>query len=102
MTKVVHNGPGAPVNQPQHLVGDEGNPPNPISGQVVGAAPQSAPHEGPQGMDATDPHPAEEGHPYDSRHPGCQRPSTKDIGPNPAAHNGSAPRRPHNAGSGAE
>jgi hypothetical protein len=49
-----------------------------------------------------DPHPSDEEHPYRERHPGGANPPRIDIGPNPAAHNGTPPRRPHNAGSGPE
>jgi len=102
MTTVRHNQPGAPTNTPQHLPGDQGQPPNPTPGQGAGNAAAPGSHNGPQGLDASDPHPAEEGHPYDARHPGGANPPTKDIGPNPAVHDGSAPARPHNAGSGSE
>lgn len=52
-----------------------------------------------EGVDAADPHPEQEGDPYNARKPVGQHPPdlAKDIGPNPAKHNGSAPSRPHNA-----
>ena len=56
----------------------------------------------PPELDVADPHPSDEGDPYDARRPGGTHPPKKDIGPNPAAHDGEAPRRPHNAGSGPE
>lgn len=102
MKKVVINHPGAPVNTPQHLVGDEGMRPNPIPGKRAGTAPRGGPQRGPQGLDAADPHPPEEGNPYEARHPGGTNPPKNDLGPNPAVHDGKAPRRPHNAGSGAQ
>lgn len=100
MTNVRHNKPGAPTNTPQHLPDDQDRPLNPSSGQGAGNAASLGPHEGAQGLDPADPHPAEEGHPYDARHPGGANPPTKDIGPNPSVHSGTAPPRPHNAGSG--
>jgi hypothetical protein len=101
MTNARHNQPSAPTNTPQHLPGDQG-PPNPTRGRGAGNATSPGPHQGPQGLDTSDPHPAEEGHPYDARHPGGANPPTKDIGPNPAVHEGGAPARPHNADSGPE
>jgi hypothetical protein len=98
------NEPGAPVNTPQHLVGQtnaqEGTP----SGQTGSRAStqQTGPRTAPREVDVADPHPADEGHPYDARHPGGTNPPTKDLGPNPGIHNGTPARRPHNAGSGAE
>jgi len=57
-----------------------------------------------QGLDPADPHPSVEGNPYGAKRPGGANPPAPgtDIGPNPSKHNGSAPPRPHNAGSGAE
>ncbi|MEO8757227.1 MAG: hypothetical protein ABI398_05690 [Devosia sp.] len=50
-----------------------------------------------EGLDPDDPHPAEEGDPYNTRGPGgVVRGPTPDIGPNPAKHNGTAPPRPDN------
>ena len=102
MTSVRYNQPGAPANPPQHLPGDEGDPDNRPPGQGAGNAASPGPHVGPQGLDPADPHPPEEGDPYNARHPKGAKPPPKDIGPNPAVHNGSAPPRPHNTGSGAE
>ena len=102
MKKIVLNRPGSPVNTPQHLVGDEGNPPNPSAGQAAGTAPPPGPHRGPQGLDTSDPHPPEEGNPYEARRPSGTKPPKNDLGPSPAVHNGKAPPRPQNAGSGAE
>ena len=90
--KIRHNEPGAPVNTPQHLVGQEP--------KVAAATPETVeqvkldpPEETMQGLDRDDPHPAEEGKPYSARHPGGAHPPspTKDIGPNPAVHNGEPP-----------
>ena len=50
-----------------------------------------------EGLDSADPHPAEEGDPYDTRAPDSSKPDTPDIGPNPAKHDGTALRRPDNA-----
>jgi hypothetical protein len=101
-SSVRHNQPGAPANTPQHLPGDEGRPHNPKVSRGAADAAAPATHEGPQGLDAADPHPAEEGDPYDARHPGGANPPSEEIDPNPAVHDGAAPPRPHNAGSGAE
>jgi hypothetical protein len=100
MTNVRHNEPGAPTNTPQHP-GDQGDPDNRLPGQGAGNAAPPGPNEGPQGLDPADPHPAEEGDPYDARHPRA-KPPTENIGPNPAAQKGTAPPRPHSAGNGAE
>lgn len=54
------------------------------------------PHEGPQGLDSADPHPPEEGDPYDNHHPERAKPNTADIGPNPAKHDGTPPAKPRN------
>jgi len=52
-----------------------------------------------EGLDPADPHPAEEGDPYNARGPGAGlgKPTPKDIGPNPAVHDGTAPSRPDKA-----
>jgi len=50
-----------------------------------------------EGLDPADPHPAEEGDPYDTRRPVSSKSASPDIGPNPAKHAGTAPRRPDNA-----
>ena len=101
--KVRHNEPSAPVNTRQHLVGQqpdvtEGAPKAPAQASV------EAHEETMQGLDPAAPHPAEEGKPYAARHPGGAHPPSpnKDLGPNPAVHDGEAPPRPHNAGSGPE
>ena len=102
MTNGHQNLPNAATSTPIAVLSDEGRPPNPSSGQGAGNATAPGPHNGAQGLDSADPHPAEEAHPYDARHPGGANMPAKDIGPNPAVHNSSAPSRPHNAGSGAE
>jgi len=50
-----------------------------------------------QGLDSADPHPAEEGDPYNTKTPGAGKPQTKDVGPNPGVHDGTARPRPDNA-----
>ena len=59
----------------------------------------------PPEMDVADPHPSEEGHPYDAPDPGGDTaPPTEvekgraNIGPNPAVHDGEAPPRPKHSG----
>ncbi|MEO9231129.1 MAG: hypothetical protein ABI216_19580 [Devosia sp.] len=50
-----------------------------------------------EGLDPDDPHPAEEGDPYNTQHPsGVTKGPDPDIGPNPSKHDGTAPSRPHN------
>jgi hypothetical protein len=50
-----------------------------------------------EGLDPADPHPAEEGDPsYNTQHPDGVHPHPKDIGPNPARHDGNPPPRPNN------
>jgi len=89
------------TNPPQHLF-DEGVKVDERSlgaGAVV-VAPIPEPASPP------DPHPAEEEHPSLAPHPGGANPpfssleGDHDTGPNPALHDGTAPPRPHNAGSG--
>lgn len=70
MTNGHHNLPNAPTNTPTVVLSDEGRPPNPSSGQGAGNATAPGPNSGAQGLDSADPHPAEEAHPYDARHPG--------------------------------
>ena len=55
-----------------------------------------------EGLDPADPHPAEEGDPYNAHGPGADdnMPSAKDIGPNPAVHTGSPPPRRDNSSTG--
>jgi hypothetical protein len=103
--KIRHNDPGAPVNTPQHLVGEEpaiteGRP----TGQTAreGKTRQTGPGTSTPELDVADPHPADEGKPCAARHPGGANPPTNDLGPNPAIHDGSAPARPHNADTGPE
>ncbi len=97
------NRPGARTNPPQHLL-DGGVD---IDERSLGATvptPFAAPAIDP--ALPSDPHPAEEEHPYRARHPGGANPPVNapegdhDVGPNPALHDGTAPPRPHNAGSG--
>lgn len=49
-----------------------------------------------EGLDPADPHPAEEGDPYNTQHPDGVHPHSTDIGPNPARHDGNPPPRPDN------
>ncbi|MEO9229755.1 MAG: hypothetical protein ABI216_12550, partial [Devosia sp.] len=50
-----------------------------------------------ESLDPDDPHPAEEGDPYNTRDSGgVAKGPTPDIGPNPSKHDGAAPPRPHN------
>lgn len=101
-TLVPINRPGALTNPPQHLL-DGGVV---IDERSLGAtvpapfAPAIDPARPP------DPHPAREEHPFRAAHPGAANPAAEadvaehDIGPNPAEHDGTAPPRPRNAGSG--
>ena len=99
------NTPGAPTNTPQHLVGEqpeiqEGRPSH-LTGHE-GKTVQTGKGTTEPALDVADPHPANEEHPYREKKPGGADPPAKDLGPNPAVHNGEAPKRPHNTGSGAE
>jgi hypothetical protein len=81
----------------RHPTPGEGGP---STGQATGEG-TAAP-----GVDVADPHPSDEEHPYrEQGRGGASTPSdvpigNDDIGPNPGRHNGKAPPRPHNAGSG--
>ena len=83
------NRPGAATNPFQHLVDQ---PAAPASGDKVRQTGTASSAE-----DVADPHPSDEEHPYEARHPGGANPPSKDVGPNNAAHDGEAPRRPDNA-----
>ena len=103
MTKSVQNHPGGLTNTPQHLVGQEpevteGRPmPGDSHHRQTGAS------TAPKGVDVADPHPSNEEHPYRGKHrDAAHPPEAKDYGANPARHDGTAPPRPHNVGSGAE
>jgi len=102
MTKPAQNHPGGLTNTPQHLVGEETEitEGRPVPGNAHHR--QTGTGTAPEARDVADPHPANEEHPYRARHPGGAHPpdETKDYGANPAQHDGSAPARPHNAGSG--
>jgi hypothetical protein len=94
---------GKMTNTPQHLVGEQ---PEIAEGVASGVDPGKKTRQTGTGTshtnDVADPHPSDEEH-YDLvRHPGGANPPTKDIGPNPSKHQGAAPPRPHNAGSGPE
>lgn len=55
--------------------------------------------EGTAANDVADPHPSDEEHYDRNARPGGAEPPTgprPDIGPNPHAHNGTAPPKPHN------
>ena len=101
--KIHHKEPSALLNTPQHSIGQQPNVPAGPP-ETADQATADGSEETMQGLDRADPHPAEEGKPYAARHPGGAHPPspTKDVGPNPAVHNGEAPSRPHNAGSGPE
>jgi hypothetical protein len=91
------------TNTPQHLVGEQ---PEITEGIPSRTDPRKMTRQTGVGTSATndvaDPHPSDEEH-YDLvRHPGGANPPTKDIGPNPSKHQGAAPPRPRNAGSGPE
>ena len=98
-----------PNNPPQHIFDNgtgitEGTP----SGRTAreGAHRQTGAHTAPDpALEVEDPHPSDEGHPY--RPPFPERGESAEaarlraeIGPNPAVHDGTAPPRPHNRGSG--
>jgi hypothetical protein len=94
---------GAAVNTPQHLVGEqpaitEGRPDGKTGEE--GKTRQTGVGTADPSVDVADPHPANEEHPYRARRPGGAHPPAKDLGPNPAIHDGTAPKRPHNEGSG--
>ncbi len=69
----------------------------PASQKPSGSSAKSPSVEEIEGLDPADPHPPEEGDPYNTRHPDGWHPHPKDIGPNLAVHNGTAPGRPDNA-----
>lgn len=86
--------PTGNTNPPQHMV-----PPavSETPGAEDGAHRQTGVGTAPPELDAADPHPSDEGDPYDERRAaGSSMPRAKDIGPNPAIHNGTAPHRPQN------
>ena len=74
--------------------GDVGRPASKHKPTGEGTAPPS--------RDVADPHPSDEEHPYRERHPGGARPPdvSREIGPNPAVHDGDPPPRPDNAETG--
>ena len=99
------------ADTPQHILDNgtgitEGTP----SGRTARewAHRQTGAHTSPDpANEVADPHPSDEEHPYDKAAPGGDtmprrdvRKVRADIGANPAAHDGSAPPRPHNRGSG--
>ena len=109
MPDIPINRSGAPTNTPQHILDNgtgitEGTP----SGDTAreGAHRQTGANTAPPERDVTDPHPSDEEHPYREKEPGGANPPSDtprghvDNGPNPAVHTGTAPPRPHNAGSG--
>ncbi len=81
------------TNTPQHMVPPPVAPDQPSEDMHRKTGPGTAPPD----RDVADPHPSDEGDPYDERRPDAVRPRRKDIGPNPAAHGGTAPPRPGNA-----
>jgi hypothetical protein len=99
------NRPGAPANPP--------HAPRQSVGIAKGVPDGRTAHEGAHRQtgagtspdpanEVLDPHPSDEEHPYREKQPGGAAPPKTDLGPNPAIHDGKAPRRPHNAGSGPE
>lgn len=97
------NRPGALTNPPEHLFDESGAPAEANRSAKEGAHRQTGDNTSPDpANEVTDPHPSDEEHPYREGHPGGANPPKTDIGPNPAVHNGTPPRRPHNAGSGPE
>ena len=86
------------TNPPQHFIAEHGGSRRPPADMVR----QTGENTAPTPLDVADPHPSDEGHPYDTKTPGGTNPPKKDLGPNSAIHNGSSGRRPHNAGSGPE
>jgi hypothetical protein len=99
------NRPAGAINPPQHLFDEQ----VPVAERSLGAGavPAAAPRPADAALPA-DPHPADEEHPSLAPHPGGANPPVNspegdhDMGPNPALHDGFAPPRPHNAGSGPE
>jgi hypothetical protein len=85
------------VNPPQHIFGQS---PLPTPADYVYKARPTGPGTAPADLDVADPHPADEGEGGSSDGPIVADAVAKDIGPNPAVHDGSPPTRPHNAGSG--
>ncbi|AKR55643.1 hypothetical protein XM25_07475 [Devosia sp. H5989] len=61
---------------------------------------QTGPHTAPADRDVADPHPSDEEPQTDAPRPGGEHPPRRDLGPNDAINDGTAPPRPHNAGSG--
>ena len=104
------NRPGAPTNPPQHLfaapVREQGaTVPTSREGIALPTGENTSPDpaEGlPPGHDpgVADPHPSNEEHPYRGKDPDGANPPKPDIGPNPAAHDGTPPPRPDNAAHG--
>ena len=75
------------TNTPQHAAGGYGGPEHRrAEGLPTGSG------TGPG--DVADPHPANEEHYDRQRRPGGAKPSSDPIGPNDAAHDGTAARRP--------
>ena len=84
------------INPPQHLFDESYASHGPPTDKVRQTGVNTAPGE----LDVADPHPSDEGHPYDAERPGGTNPAKNDLGPNDAIHNGTPAVRPHNAGSG--
>lgn len=83
------------TNPPQHMP----RPVPPTKSPLETGVP-TGPGTAGRATDVADPHPDNEEHWRQERHPGGAHPPKKDIGPNDAMHDGTAPPRPHNAGSG--
>jgi hypothetical protein len=106
---VRHNEPGAPTNRP-HQTPEQMRDRAPAGTHTAreGAHRQTGAGTSPDpAFEVADPHPSDEGNPYEPTSPVGDRAPPSDIargradlGPNPAIHDGNAPPRPKNAGSG--
>ena len=94
---VTYNRPGAPANPPQHILDEAGLPPGGDIDRTEWKHKAEGTGTGPR--DPADPHPSDEEHYGRNRHPGgADSPiEARDIGPNDAVHDGTAPPRPRNA-----
>jgi hypothetical protein len=94
--------PPQDASSPSHRTG--GTDGNAVTGKekIRQTGRGTAPHN----LDVADPHPSDEEHPYKAPQGGDASPppdtdiGNDNIGPNPSRHDGSAPQRPHNRGSG--
>ena len=91
------NRPSGLANPPQHPFVEatgitEGAVPSPTSRPGALTPESMAPHDA-----APDPHPSDEGNPYEGTPQPDHTPSYLDIRPNPAIHTGTPERKPDNA-----